>query len=88
MGLWSWFKAQMFGGKILRTVGAVKTKAPTRMSVELRVHILEGKQPQERRLIGLELVAKSALSYQMVPCTLTVDECRQLPEFLQAAIQQ
>ena len=88
MGLRSWFKAQMFGAKVLRTVGTVKTKAPTLMSVELRIHILEGKPPQERRLIGLELVAKSALSYQMMPCTLTVDECRQLSEFLQTAIQQ
>ena len=88
MGLLTWFKGQMFGGKIIRSVGSVATKAPGLMSAELRVHILEGKSPAQRRLIGIEFVAKSALSYQMMPCTLTVDSCRELSELLQRAIQQ
>ena len=87
MGLWAWFKGQMFGGKIIRTVGSVSTKAPSMMSTELRVHVLEGASPAKRHLIGIEFIAKSALSYQMMPCTLTVDACRELSQLLQRAIE-
>ena len=87
MGIFSWFKSKMFGGQVIRTVGTVKGKKSGMVDVELRVHVIEGKSPEEKHLVGLELVAKSPLSYQMMPCTLSSGESRRLIDFLNMAVQ-
>ncbi len=85
MGIGSWFTGQMFGGAVLHTVGSVQGKGPPSVGMELKVHVVESKNPQDGRLVGLELVAKSFLSYQMTPCTLSFEESHKLIELLQTA---
>ena len=88
MGIGDWFRSQMFGGRtIVRTVGVVTGQPVSVVKVELKVHSLEESNPRRTRFIGLEIVSKSFLSYQMTPCTLSVDEGKQLIELLQNAVQ-
>ncbi|PKM99445.1 MAG: hypothetical protein CVU78_06190 [Elusimicrobia bacterium HGW-Elusimicrobia-2] len=74
MGLLNWFKSQMFGGKILRTVGTVSGKGKSLVNSELKVHLLENKSNLHEEMVGLELVQKTILSYQMTPITLSAQE--------------
>lgn len=85
MGIFKWFKAQMFGGKILQTIGSVKGRSKGPINYELKVHILEEKELGSSKSIGIELVVKSFLSYQMVPITLSLQEARKLITLLEEA---
>lgn len=86
MGLSSWFKSQMFGGKILRTVGTVPGKSKGRLKCEIKIHILEDKTNLHEEMVGLELVQKSILSYRATPVTLSVQETRNLIALLNTAV--
>ncbi len=78
------FKAAMFSQRIIRTVGEVSGQKQSLMSTTVKVHALgNGARPQA---IGLEFVSKSALSYQMVPTSLSVQEARKLISLLEAAM--
>ncbi len=81
-------KGRMFGGKILQTIGMVKAKSIGPANCELKVHIIEEKKPGPSRSIGLELVAKSFLSYQMIPLTLSPQETRKLIFLLEEALNR
>jgi hypothetical protein len=78
-------KAAMFGARIERTVGEVpgEKQGLGLMSVVLRVHAL--RRDNSEMLIGIELVAKSFASYQMMPITLSVHQAQQLASLLQNA---
>ena len=86
MGLFNWFKSQMFGGTIVQTIGVVKGTQKGLMNVELKVHLLKDLKSNDGKAIGIEMVAKSPLSYQMMPCTLTRNSCRELKEMLSKAL--
>ncbi|HEY7744115.1 MAG TPA: hypothetical protein VIA19_13825 [Burkholderiales bacterium] len=77
------FKAAMFGASIEHTVGEVIGESQGSLSVALRVHCLrlDGLQ----KFIGIELVAKSSLSYKMVPITLSVSQAQKLASMLENA---
>jgi hypothetical protein len=77
------FKAAMFGARIEHTVGEVAAEKQGPMSVELKVHAL--RRDDSEKLIGIELVAKSFASYQMMPITLSVGQAQQLASLLQTA---
>jgi hypothetical protein len=80
------FKAAMFGAPIERTVGDVTGSSPSRiMSVALRVHVLGGESPD--KAVGLEFVAKSFASYQMMPVSLSKVQARKLITLLESATQ-
>jgi len=84
MGMGHWFRSQMFGGAtVVRTVGVVAGQPVGGVKTELKVHRLSRGSP----FIGLEIVQKGFLSYQMAPCTLSVAEGQRLIEFLQSAVQ-
>jgi hypothetical protein len=79
------FKAAMFGANIERTAGEVIGLSHPPVSSVLKVHILGGADPE--KAVGLEFVAKSIASYQMLPLTLSSNECRKLISLLQSATQ-
>ena len=87
MGIKDWFKSQLFGGKILRTFGSVKGKGRGPVGTELRIHTIEDNSSGFPHMVGIEIVAKSALSYQTMPITLPMDEARKLIDLLQNASQ-
>jgi hypothetical protein len=87
MGLKDWFKSKLFGGKVLRTLGAVKGTNVPMVGSELRVHVIEDKKHEASHKVGIAIVAKSALSYQMTPITLSLEESRRLIDMLQQAVQ-
>ncbi len=76
-------KAAMFGARIERTVGEVPGERQFGMNVVLKVHAL--RRDDSEKLVGLELVAKSFLSYEMTPITLSVHQAQQLASLLQNA---
>ena len=78
------FKAAMFGFKIEKTLGEVEGHRQPLMSMQLKVHLLEGNPPE--KAVGLELVAKSIASYQIMPITLSETETKKLVSLLQSAI--
>lgn len=77
------FKGMLFGARIRRTVGEVEGAKTLMMKAGLKVHALDG---GPEKAIGVELVARSMASYQMMPVTLSVPEARKLIAHLQAAI--
>jgi len=78
------FKAAMFGAPISRTVGEISATSPSRMmNVVVRVHVLGGDSPD--KAVGLEFVARSFASYQMMPVVLSKMEARKLIMLLESA---
>jgi hypothetical protein len=77
------FKAAMFGAPIARTVGEVQGGGIKFMNIAVKVHTLGGDSPE--KAIGLEFVAKSIASYQMMPVTLSASEAKKLATLLQSA---
>ena len=76
-------KAAMFGAPIAHTVGEVEGGGVRFMSMTVKVHTLGGGSPE--KAIGLEFVAKSIASYQMMPVTLSAAEAKKLAILLQSA---
>ena len=76
------FKAAMFGSSIKRTVGEVEGSGSRMFRMKLRVHELGGSSD---KAVGVELVAKSLASYQMLPISLSHQEAQKLIRLLQAA---
>lgn len=75
-------RAAMFGARIERTVGEATGSSGRIMKNVIRVHVLGG---GPERTVGLELVARSFASYQVVPVALSDSEARNLAQLLQAA---
>jgi hypothetical protein len=76
-------KAAMFGAPISRTVGEVQGGGVKFMNITVKVHTLGGGSTE--KAIGLEFVAKSVASYQMMPVTLSATEAKKLATLLQVA---
>jgi hypothetical protein len=77
------FKAAMFGAPINSTIGEVNGAGGKIMSVKVKVHMLGGFPD---KAIGLEFVAKSISSYDMMPVTLSISEAKKLAALLHAAV--
>ena len=77
-------KAAIFGAPIERTVGEVKGGGVKFMSIAVKVHTLGGGSSE--KAIGLEFVAKSFASYEMMPVTLSVSEAKKLATLIQSAV--
>jgi hypothetical protein len=77
-------KGALFGAPIKRTVGEVAATSPSRMmSVTVRVHNLGGNSSD--KAVGLEFVARSFASYQMMPVSMSKVDARKLIMLLEAA---
>jgi hypothetical protein len=77
-------RGALFGARIKRTVGEVEGKRQGPVGVTLKVHVLDN-APAERT-VGVEIVAKSFASYQMLPITLSKDDTGKLVELLKSAM--
>jgi hypothetical protein len=80
-------KGLLFGAGIRLTVGEVEGKGRTFMSekITLKVHVLDA---APEKALGLEFVAKSIASYQIIPFSMSATEARKLIAHLQTAIKQ
>jgi hypothetical protein len=76
-------KGAMFGAPLGQTVGEVSGSGNSIMSFTLRVYVLGGDSPE--KAVGLEIVAKSVASYQMMPISLSTENVRKLIMFLESA---
>lgn len=85
MARYGGFKAAMFGATIEKTLGEVEGYPQPPVSTLLKIHILGGGSPE--KAVGLEFVAKSFASYQMLPITLSASETKKLVSLLQAAVE-
>lgn len=77
------FKAAMFGAPMDSTVGTVRVRSEA-MKTPITVHILG--VTDGRKVIGLEVVASSFGSYQMLPVSLSIAEAKHLIATLEAAV--
>lgn len=77
------FKAAAFGAQIESTFGEVQG-ASRFGNMKLRVHALSG--GGDDRAVGLELVATTIASYQMLPITLSAEGTQELIGLLREAI--
>jgi len=76
-------KAALFGARIERTVGEALASGGKIIKGVVRVHVLDGGPD---KAVGLEFVAKSFVSYQMLLLSLSESEARNLIRFLENAI--
>ena len=79
------FKGALFGGRIEKTYGEIELEKQTMMSGKLKVHRVSSKDGNR---VGIELVHKSMLSYQMVPATLSKQEAQRLIHLLTLAANE
>lgn len=86
MGLMKWFKNKLFEGDIVNTVGSIDGFSKGMVKTKLIIHAL--RLPDAKTGIGLELVAKSPLSYQMQPISLSVEAVHRLQEYLTQVLHE
>ncbi len=79
------FKAALFEAPITRTVGEVAGNNGSMIKSAVKVHILG--DASSGNAVGLELVARSVLSYQMLPISLSNAEANRLIALLQEAVR-
>ena len=72
-------KGAFFGGAIERTVGEIPLARRGILGGTLKVHCIATERGHN---VGLEIVFRSPLSYQMIPVRLTSDEARRLSAML------
>jgi hypothetical protein len=78
-------KGMIFGAGIRLTVGEVEGEGRSLMTekITLKVHVLDA---APEKAVGLEFVAKSIASFQMIPFSMSAAEARKLIAHLQTAI--
>lgn len=77
-------KSAMFSAHINTTIGEVPGIDQGMMTTMVKVHTLGNSGNTEA--VGLEFVAKSMLSYQMMPISLSISEAKNLIEALNTAV--
>lgn len=77
------FKAAMFGAGIKRSAGEVSGSGQKLMRLTIKVYELDAFPD---KAIGMELVAKSIASYQMIPITLSASEAIKLAELINRVV--
>jgi hypothetical protein len=76
-------RAAMFGAPIERTIGEARASTGRIVKAVVKVHVLNGGPD---KAVGLEFVAKSFASYQMLSVALAESEARNLIRFLENAV--
>ena len=87
MGIGKWFKSQLFDGDIDRTIGEVSGTGKGLVKTLIKVHAIKKKDDPSEKYIGIELVAKSLLSYQMMPITLPRSEADSFIQMVKNALE-
>lgn len=88
MSVVNWIKSLVFGSEIIRTIGQVNEEQGSLYKRSLQVHLLKNKDLSTAPLIGIELTAKTILSYQMLPIVLNIGEVHRLIDLLEEALKQ
>lgn len=78
-------KGAMFNATIAQTFGEVQGSGPSLVNTKVKVHLLER---NSERLVGLEFLATSFSSYEMMPITLSPTEAKKLVGVLEQAIAE
>ncbi len=78
------FKGALFGARIARTVGEVDTTGGRFSRTVLKVHVLEGGAGSKD--VGIEVTSRAAMSYHMMPLSLSITGANELIRSLQAAV--
>jgi len=78
-------KGATFGGKILRTYGEIDLEPIPMMRGKIRIHEIAG---DPERSVGIEVVHKSLVSYDMTPIRLHRRDVLRLIELLGKAVQE
>lgn len=76
-------RSALFGARITGTPGEIEAKSPRVLTLKVRVHQLEAKDPDT--VVGLEFVSKSFLSYNMFPVPLSAESALELADLLREA---
>ena len=79
------FKGAMFGGRIEKTYGEIELEKKSILSGKLKIHRVATANGSK---VGIEVVHKSLLSFQMVPATLSNEEARRLIQMLTEATSE
>ncbi len=80
-------KGAMFGATITRTVGELDLGKSGPMRTTLKLHRLESRTPGGPT-VGIEVVNRSVVSYQMLPIRLTSEQAGGLRELLSRALAE
>jgi hypothetical protein len=78
-------KGSLFGGRIEKTYGEVKLESKSTIGGNLKVHRINA---GGNHLIGIEIVKKSPLGFQMVPALLTSSQAKELVLLLERATNE
>jgi hypothetical protein len=78
-------RAALYGARIAETIGTVSGASPRMTRLNLTVQVL---QAEANRRVGLAFVAKSFLSYQVMPISLEVSATEDLVRYLQEAVRK
>jgi len=78
------FKGSFFGGRIRRTFGEVRLSPLNGPSGTVRIHEIEG---SNEPLVGIEIVQKTLLSYDMTPITISRSDTVKLVKMLGEALE-
>ena len=78
------FKGALFGGRIRKTFGEIPLRPVNGPSGVVRVHEIAGKNEPH---IGIEIVQKTILSYDMTPITISRDDAAAVIEILEQAVE-
>ena len=74
-------KGGHFRAKSLRTIGEIPASGTGVLSVSMKIHQIT--DSDHDLAVGLEIIAKSPMSYQMLPVSLTAPSARDLVSMLQ-----
>ncbi len=80
------FRGALMGARIRRTPGEVKGSSMALMKLGIKVHVLEGRR--DGKDVGVEFFAKSPLSWQTMPVTLSDHEAERLAALLKEAVDE
>ena len=70
------FMGMLFNAEILETIGEVGSEKDNTFKTAVKVHVLKGENSNNN--VGIEFKAKSALSFQLMPFTVTSDDAKRL----------
>ena len=79
------FRGAMFRSELRNTIGEVEGTNSGLVKSKVRVHVLDSKNTLDKN-IGLEFIATSFASYQMMPISLSRSQAVNLISYLQQAI--
>ena len=70
------FMGMLFNAEILDTIGEVGGEKGTTFKTSVKVHVLKGEDNNNN--VGIEFKAKSALSFQVMPFTVSSADAKKL----------